>query len=95
MKHTILFGVPGSQKERMLLHYFSVKGAADLSRFLTPDFWIRVVLQHTHDQLGVRQAATALISLHLDHTVTDNASRDGGNASEESNLLYIKALRPV
>ncbi|KAG5742989.1 hypothetical protein H9Q70_014296 [Fusarium xylarioides] len=49
--YSIPFKIPGSQKDRRLLHYFCVQGSEDISGFLTSDFWSQTVLQAGHEDL--------------------------------------------
>ena len=104
--YAIPFKIPGGQKERRLLHYFCVKGAAELSGGSPSDFWTRLSLQRSHDQLVVRQAVAALSSLHLDLTTASTPAIEGspstGDADSstlelgrECNALYNQALRSL
>ncbi|EMT69426.1 hypothetical protein NOF04DRAFT_18226 [Fusarium oxysporum II5] len=91
--YSIPFKIPGSQKDRRLLHYFCVQGSNDISGFLSSDFWSQTVLQAGHEDLVVRQALVAMSSLHLDYT---SSSPDRKSvASPETLSLYGKALRSL
>ncbi|KLO81891.1 uncharacterized protein LW93_7053 [Fusarium fujikuroi] len=91
--YSIPFKIPGSQKDRRLLHYFCVQGSEDISGFLASDFWSQTVLQAGHEDLVVRQALVAMSSLHLDYI---SSSPDRASvASPETLSLYGKALRSL
>ncbi|KAF5630342.1 transcriptional regulatory [Fusarium sp. NRRL 52700] len=92
-RYSIPFKIPGSQKDRRLLHYFCVQGSEDISGFLASDFWSQTVLQAGHEDLVVRQALIAMSSLHLDYI---SSSPDRASvASPETLSLYGKALRSL
>ncbi|KAH7184779.1 uncharacterized protein B0J16DRAFT_340450 [Fusarium flagelliforme] len=91
--YSIPFKVPGSQRDRQLLHYFCVQGSSDISGFIASDFWSRVVLQESHQDSAVRQALVAMSSLHLDYVTSDSA--EGQTASVETLTHYGKAIRTI
>ncbi|KAI1036049.1 hypothetical protein LB504_011616 [Fusarium proliferatum] len=91
--YSIPFKIPGSQKDRRLLHYFCVQGSEDISGFLASDFWSQIVLQAGHEDLVVRQALVAMSSLHLDY-ISSSPER-ASVASPETLSLYGKALRSL
>lgn len=109
--YAIPFNIPGGQRDRQLLHYFCVRGASELSGYLSSEFWTRVVLQRSHDQLAVRQAVVALSCAHRGFvSATHDDINDGGGSpdgsgsggggggggvSDEANLIYMKALRSL
>lgn len=84
--YSLPFQVPGSQRDRKLLHYFCVQGSQELAGFLNLDFWTRTVFAQSHHEATVRQALVALSSLHLDCTTVLKAR-------EETLAQYGKALR--
>lgn len=65
--YSIPFRIPGSKKDRQVLHYFCVQGADDISGFMSSPFWSTMVLQISHQEPAVRQILIALSSLHLDY----------------------------
>ncbi|KAH8651420.1 hypothetical protein BX600DRAFT_102439 [Xylariales sp. PMI_506] len=93
--YAIPFRVPGSRSERQLLHYFCVQGAPGLSGNLSSDFWNRLILQRSHDQIAVRQAALALSSAHRRFMILEDESEASEVLANESDLLYNKALRSL
>jgi hypothetical protein len=90
--YSIPFKVPGSQRDRQLLHYFCVQCSNDISGFLTSDFWSQTVLQESHQDPIVRQALVAMSWLHLDYSTSEP-----GNSSARAEALtqYGKALRSM
>ncbi|KAG8161941.1 hypothetical protein KVR01_007706 [Diaporthe batatas] len=64
--YAIPFKVPGSQRDRQILHYFCVQGAHEIASHFNVDFWTNVVLQQSHQHYVVRQALVSLSSLHLE-----------------------------
>ncbi|KAJ4354219.1 uncharacterized protein N0V89_005953 [Didymosphaeria variabile] len=90
-RYSIPFQVPGSQKDRQLLHYFCVQGSQELAGFMKLDFWTRTVFEQSHQEATVRQALVSLSSLHLDYT-TDSLTH-GGMARDDTLAQYGKALR--
>jgi hypothetical protein len=42
-RYAIPFKVPGSQKDRQVLHYYCVQGSGELAGWFNLDFWSRVV----------------------------------------------------
>ncbi|KAH8881339.1 hypothetical protein GQ53DRAFT_848353 [Thozetella sp. PMI_491] len=93
--YALPFRVPGSQEDRRMLHYFCVQAAEDLSGYLSPDFWNKIVLQRSHDEQVVRQAVIALSSVHLENAMmtSQDISRMPLGASEEILMQYNKSLR--
>ncbi|KAJ3538413.1 hypothetical protein NM208_g5915 [Fusarium decemcellulare] len=89
--YSIPFTVPGSQKDRRLLHYFCVQGSDDISGFLSSGFWSQTVLQESHRDHAVRQALVSLSSLHLDYVTADAAGN--GVARVETLEQYGRAIR--
>ncbi|KAI0100974.1 hypothetical protein GGR51DRAFT_336984 [Nemania sp. FL0031] len=88
----IPFRVPGSQQDRRLLHYYCVQGADDLSGHLSSEFWMRLVLQHSHDYIAVRQAVVALSCVHQYYvTAHDNSSL----LPAEAMAHYNRAMRSL
>jgi len=77
--YEIPFRMPGSQRDRQLMHYFCVQGAADLSGFLPLAFWSRTVLQVSQYDDVVRQALLALSSLQMDLGGTASNSKNNNN----------------
>ncbi|KAL5372375.1 hypothetical protein DPSP01_013541 [Paraphaeosphaeria sporulosa] len=90
-RYSIPFQVPGSQKDRQLLHYFCVQGSRELAGFLNLDFWTRTVFEQSHQEAAVRQALVSLSSLHLDYTT--GALTRSGIARNDTLMQYGKALR--
>jgi hypothetical protein len=91
--YSIPFKVPGSQRDRQLLHYFCVQGATEISGFLSSDFWSEIVLRESHQDSALRQALVAMSSLHLDYITSDPAERQA--ASVETLDNYGKAIRTI
>lgn len=91
--YSIPFKVPGSQRDRQLLHYFCVQGASEISGFLTSDFWSEIVLRESHQDSALRQALVAMSSLHLDYITSDPVKSQA--ASIETLDNYGKAIRTV
>ncbi|WXC60149.1 hypothetical protein SNK03_006008 [Fusarium graminearum] len=91
--YSIPFKVPGSQRDRQLLHYFCVQGASEISGFLTSDFWSEIVLRESHQDSTLRQALVAMSSLHLDYITSDPVTSQV--ASIETLDNYGKAIRTV
>jgi hypothetical protein len=102
-RYAIPFKVPGSQKDRQVLHYYCVQGSDELAGWFNLDFWSRVVstvathhdailtaqvLQQSHREPVVRQALVSLGMLHLEFTTT---SRD--TAGVEVLTQYGRTLR--
>jgi hypothetical protein len=102
-RYAIPFKVPGSQKDRQVLHYYCVQGSGELAGWFNLDFWSRVVsavatrhdailtaqvLQQSHQEPVVRQALVSLGMLHLEFTTT---SRD--TAGVEVLTQYGRTLR--
>ncbi|GAW10912.1 hypothetical protein ANO14919_002490 [Xylariales sp. No.14919] len=90
--YAIPFRIPGSQQDRRLLHYFCVRGAADLSGHLSSEFWTRLVLQHSHDNVPVRQAVVALSCVHQCYTTAQNSD---GPVPVDAMVHYSRAMRSL
>ncbi|KAI0457253.1 hypothetical protein F5B21DRAFT_100785 [Xylaria acuta] len=90
--YAIPFRIPGSQQDRRLLHYYCVQGADDLSGHLSSEFWMRLVLQHSHDHIPVRQAVVALSCAHQ-YYIT--AHHSGNLLPAEAMVHYSKAMRSL
>ncbi|KAF2450406.1 hypothetical protein P171DRAFT_479496 [Karstenula rhodostoma CBS 690.94] len=90
-RYSIPFQVPGSQKDRQLLHYFCVQGSRELAGFMELDFWTRTVFEQSHHEAAVRQALVSLSSLHLDYTA--GSRTQSGTARDDTLAQYGKALR--
>ena len=96
--YAIPFQIPGSQKDRQMLHYLCVQACHDLSGYLSSDFWSRVVLKCSHTQPVVRHALVALSSIHLEYVHQDST---GGRLSgqviqnTETLLQYNRAVRQL
>lgn len=69
-RYAIPFRVPGSQRDRQILHYFCVRGSHEIANYFNIDFWTKTVLQQSHQESVVRQALVSLGALHLDFTTT-------------------------
>ena len=99
LSYALPFQVPGSQKDRQLLHYFCVQAAYDLSGCVNPNFWCRVVLQRCHSHTVVRQAVVALSSLHLENAKASTSNNGNSSATHEADettvLQYSRALRAL
>ncbi|KAK2756925.1 hypothetical protein FQN54_004893 [Arachnomyces sp. PD_36] len=93
--YSLPFRVPGSQKDRQMLHYFCVQGSHDISGFTLSSFWSRNILRESHKDHVVRQALVALSSLHLDYTSTDGATDGATMASTDTLNKYGNALRSL
>ncbi|KAI0467761.1 hypothetical protein F4859DRAFT_224484 [Xylaria cf. heliscus] len=91
-EYAIPFRIPGSQQDRRLLHYYCVQGADSLSGHLSSEFWTRLVLQHSHDHLPVRQAVVALSCAHQ-YYVT--AHHSGAIVPADAMVHYNKAMRSL
>lgn len=63
--YAIPFKVPGSQSDRLVLHYYCTRAASELSGYLPSDFWTRSLLQSSHQEPAVRHALIALGTLKL------------------------------
>jgi hypothetical protein len=96
--YAIPFQVPGSQKDRQMLHYFCVQASHDLSGYLSSEFWSKVVLQCSHTEPVVRNALVALSSVHLDFVTQESPhgqqSHEGGR-NVEASLQYSRAVRQL
>lgn len=96
--YAIPFQIPGSQKDRQMLHYFCVQGSRDLSGYLSSDFWSRVVLQYSHTEPAVRHALVALNSIHIEFATLEPQScpqRHGAGHQVETLLQYNRAVRQL
>lgn len=74
--YAIPFKIPGSQRDRQILHYFCVQGAHEIASHFNVDFWTKTVLEQSHQDSVVRQALVSLSSLHLDCTTAATARPD-------------------
>ncbi|KAK2608323.1 hypothetical protein N8I77_006941 [Diaporthe amygdali] len=98
--YAIPFRVPGSQRDRQVLHYFYVRGAHEIASHFNVDFWTNTVLQQSHAEPVVRQALVSLGSLHLDYTAAavpgNNTTKDGALAQygRAINALRRRIERP-
>jgi hypothetical protein len=96
--YAIPFRIPGSQKDRQMLHYFCVQASHDLSGYLSSEFWSRVVLQCSHTESVIRHALVALSSIHLDFVTHESPhgqqSCEGGH-NVETSLQYSRAVRQL
>lgn len=92
--YSIPFRVPGSQRDRQLLHYFCVRGVKDISGSSSNDFWSRIVLQASQDDIAVRHALVALSSLHLNLIAAEQPAAID-NPLQDALLQYGKALRSL
>ncbi|KAI1152465.1 hypothetical protein F4825DRAFT_461816 [Nemania diffusa] len=90
--YAIPFRIPGSQQDRRLLHYYCVQGAEDLSGHLKSEFWTRLVLQHSYNNISVRQAVVALSCAHQNYTTTNNS---GNLTPPDAMVHYSKAMRSL
>ena len=98
--YAIPFSVPGSQRDRQMLHYFCVEAASNLCGYFTSryGFWSHFALQCSHDEPVVRQALVALSSIHLDYVSKDPChvkGTDGGALTVETLQQYDKAVRKL
>ncbi|KAI9739964.1 MAG: hypothetical protein M1818_005020 [Claussenomyces sp. TS43310] len=96
--YAIPFRIPGSQRERQMLHYFCVEAAADLTGFSYSDFWERTVLQSSYDEPVVRQALIALSSAHLEYgrkAQNIGEGTDDLDVDPEPLIQYNKAIRKL
>jgi hypothetical protein len=91
--YAIPFRVPGSQKDRQILHYFCVQGSYEIAGWCNTNFWTRDVLQQSHRDPVVRQALISLGSLHLEYVTT--STPENGIAGGETLDQYGKALRAL
>ncbi|KAM0335223.1 hypothetical protein ACHAQA_000265 [Verticillium albo-atrum] len=97
--YSIPFRMPGSQRDRQLLHYFCVQGAHEFSGFVHNEFWARTALYASQNETIVRQSLIALSSLHLDLArpgATGTGPGSGaGIVGNDTLLQYGKALRSL
>ncbi|KAI8626302.1 hypothetical protein F5Y19DRAFT_488351 [Xylariaceae sp. FL1651] len=93
--YAIPFRVPGSQQDRLLLHYFCVHGAPELSGYLSSEFWTRLVMQYSHDHIAVRHAAVALSYAHRGYAAASDFSTDSNSTLEGAIMHYNKAMRSL
>ncbi|KAF2124247.1 hypothetical protein P153DRAFT_351139 [Dothidotthia symphoricarpi CBS 119687] len=92
-RYSLPFRIPGSQKDRQLLHYFCVQGSYEMAGYLSCDFWTRTVLQESYREPVVRQALVSLSSLHLDYITLATPRTEV--ARGETLAQYGKALRAL
>ncbi|KAI5462150.1 hypothetical protein BGZ63DRAFT_333117, partial [Mariannaea sp. PMI_226] len=88
--YSLPFRIPGSQKDRQMLHYFCAQGSSDISGSLSSKFWSHTILQNSYHEPVVRQALVALSSLHLDFATSDAPA---SQFAVEPLLQHGKALR--
>lgn len=96
--YAIPFRIPGSQKDRQLVHYFCVHACHDLSGYLSSDFWSRLVLQASHSEPVVRHALVALSSIHLGYTAQEPPGvqqSSEGDQNVETLAQYNRAVRQL
>ncbi|KAH6685061.1 C6 zinc finger domain-containing protein [Plectosphaerella plurivora] len=93
--YSIPFRMPGSQRDRQLLHYFCVRGAAELSGFVNNDFWSQTALLASQNETIVRQSLIALSSLHLDLSRASGSDIVTEKVGKETLTQYGKALRSL
>jgi hypothetical protein len=95
MVYSIPFKIPGSQKDRQVLHYFCVQAASELSGYSMSNFWNRVVLQCSHHEPLVRRALIALSSIHQEYTVMGSSVSESGALNSLTLQEYNKAVRQL
>ena len=96
--YAIPFQIPGSQKDRQMLHYFCVQACHDLSGYLSSEFWSRVVLQCSHTEPVVRHALVALSSIHLEYATRESPGirrNSEGTHDVQTLLQYNRAVRQL
>ncbi|EGY22537.1 C6 zinc finger domain-containing protein [Verticillium dahliae VdLs.17] len=101
--YSIPFRMPGSQRDRQLLHYFCVQGANEFAGFVPNEFWSKTALYASQNETIVRQSLIALSALHLDLSGSGCSSRSGsgsgpgpGHPVGDATLRqYGKALRSL
>ena len=94
--YSLPFKVPGSQKERQILHHYCVQGAFDLSGCMNPEFWVQSLLLTSHHEPAVRYALVALSSAKLFFESNNNSTGDRQvGCIPEVQALYVKALRQL
>lgn len=90
--YAIPFRIPGSQKDRQILHYFCVQASRDIAGFLDSEFWSRTVLEASHHDTAVRHALVSLSVLHLNYvTASDHSTVSRSDIIAQ----YGKALRAL
>lgn len=77
--YAIPFKVPGSQRDRQVLHFFCVRGGYEIASHFNMQFWTNTVLQQSHQHSVVRQALVALSSLQLGCTTAAVVTPDHNN----------------
>lgn len=92
-RYAIPFRVPGSQRDRQILHYFCVQGAREIASLFNVDFWTNTVLQHSHQESVVRQALVSLSSLHLAYTTKAVPGTD--DTRHEAIARYGRAIQAL
>lgn len=93
--YAIPFKVPGSQKDRQVLHYFCVRGGPEIASHFNVEFWTNTVLQQSHQHSVVRQALVALSSLHLDFDCTTAAIARPDHTKQGALAQYGKAIHSL
>lgn len=91
--YAIPFKVPGSQRERQILHYFCVQGSYEVAGWFNAEFWTRAVFQQSHRDPVVRYALISLGMLHLECTTTRLSELNTAGAL--TLRQYGKALRAL
>lgn len=62
--YSIPFSIPGSQRDRQLLHFYGSQSALDLGGSLNRELWYNIVLQHSQQYAVLRQAVIAFGAIH-------------------------------
>ncbi|PNH43896.1 hypothetical protein VD0004_g3636 [Verticillium dahliae] len=78
--YSIPFRMPGSQRDRQLLHYFCVQGANEFAGFVPNEFWSKTALYASQNETIVRQSLIALSALHVDLSGSGCSSRSGSGS---------------
>ncbi|KAF7563383.1 hypothetical protein G7046_g713 [Stylonectria norvegica] len=97
-KYEVPFSIPGSQQDRMLLHFYCNQSASDLSGYLGGRFWYDLVLQQGQVHSCVLQAVLAFSASHLQHLTAGHTSMMTDTPALQSvghEKLYIKAIRSL
>ncbi|CRK24237.1 Transcription regulator lscL like protein [Verticillium longisporum] len=96
--YSIPFRMPGSQRDRQLLHYFCVQGANEFAGFVPNEFWSKTALYASQNETIVRQSLIALSALHLDLSgsgCSSSSSSSGHPVGDATLRQYGKALRSL
>ena len=86
----IIVTLPGSREERRHLDYFHRRTVPDFNSCFSSEFWDRLVLQVSHDDVAVRHALVALAAMH-EHCTSVVVFKSGGSLAY-STEKYTKAL---